>query len=104
MPNRSIQLWPLDRPGVAPLPISPRLRGQLIHLCSHEGRPGGAELGPDEFYFAAERVARLLEEGYLELVSPLDTEKMTEVELTEEQEELLEWLRDQGVQHVRVVG
>ena len=37
------------------------------------------------------------------LVSPLDTENMTEVELSEEQEVLLGWLDKHQVQHIRVV-
>ncbi len=40
-------------------------------------------------------------EGVFLLVSPLDTENMTEVELTEEQEALLNWLDRNKIQHVR---
>ena len=36
------------------------------------------------------------------LVSPLDSANMTEVELTEEQESLLNWLDKNQVAHVRV--
>jgi len=42
-------------------------------------------------------------EGVFLLVSPLDTDNMTEVELSEEQEALLSWLDRNNVQHVRVV-
>ena len=59
-------------------------------------------LSAGEFFFAAEEVAKWLDDGAISLVSPLDTANCTEVELSEEQEELLEWLRDNGVQHVRV--
>ena len=97
-------LVPLDRPGVAPRPISPRLRTQLVYFMSPAGAPGVPELGEDEYWIAAADVARWLDEGVFYLVSPLDTANMTEVELTEEQEALLGWLRDQGVQHVRVRG
>ena len=38
------------------------------------------------------------------LVSPLDTANMTEVELSEEQEDFLNWLKSSDVRHVRVVG
>ena len=60
-------------------------------------------LGEGEYFFAAAEVAKWLDDGVLYLVSPLDTENMTEVELSEEQEALLGWLKDQGVQHARVV-
>lgn len=98
-----LQLRPIDRPDVAPLAISPRLRGQLVYFAAAEGAPGRPKLPPDEFYFPADEIARVLDDGFLELVSPLDTDKMTEVELTEEQEAMLEWLKRNGVQHVRVV-
>ena len=38
------------------------------------------------------------------LVSPLDTANMTEVELTEEQEDLMQWLVKNNVEHVRLEG
>jgi hypothetical protein len=38
------------------------------------------------------------------LVSPLDTANKTEVELTEEQEDLMAWLVLHEVEHVRVEG
>lgn len=96
-------LKPIDQPEVAPWPISGRLRGQLVYFASVEGTPGRPPLGAGEYFLLAADVARILDDGCLELVSPLDTDKMTEVELSEEQEAMLEWLRSHGVQHVRVV-
>ena len=94
---------PLDRPEIAPLPISPRLRTQLVYFMSAHDAPGVPPLGEHEYWFAAAEVARWLEEGVFYLVSPLDTAHMTEVELSEEQEALLHWLQDHRVQHVRLV-
>ena len=34
------RLMPLDRPDVAPLPISARLRGQLVYFMTPPGSPG----------------------------------------------------------------
>lgn len=96
-------LVPLDRPNVAPRPISARLRTQLVYFASAPGEAGVPALGEDEFWFAASDVARWLDDGVFHLVSPLDTANMTELELTEEQEALLGWLKTNGVQHVRVV-
>jgi hypothetical protein len=69
---------------------------------SAPGEPGVPPLGENEYFFAADAVARWLDEGVFYLVSPLDTANQTEVELTEEQEGFLEWLRKTGVQHVSV--
>jgi hypothetical protein len=97
-----IALVPLDRPEVAPLEISPRLRTQLVYFTSATGDAGVPALGENEYYFAEKEVAKWADEGVFYLVSPLDTANMTEVELTEEQESLLQWLQAKGVQHVRV--
>ena len=96
-------LVPLDRPDLASRPISARLRSQLVYFATAPGTPGVPPLGEDEYWFAASDVARWLDEGVFHLVSPLDTANMTELELSEEQEGLLEWLRAGGAQHVRVV-
>ncbi|HEX8203469.1 MAG TPA: hypothetical protein VF590_23535 [Isosphaeraceae bacterium] len=99
-----LALVAVDQPGLAPLPISPRLRSQLNYFMTPADAPGLPALGEAEFWIAAEEVARWLDEGVIALVSPLDTANMTEVELSEEQETLLQWLHDHDVQHVRVVG
>jgi len=97
------KLVPLDRPEIAPRPISARLRTQLVYFTSASDSTGVPPLGEDEYWFAQNDVIRWLDDGVFHLVSPLDTAHMTEVELTEEQEAFLGWLRSQGVQHVRVV-
>jgi hypothetical protein len=99
-----LELVPLDRPEVPPLPISPRLRNQLVYFMSAPGTPGVPPLGEHEFWFAQDDVARWLDEGVFYLISPLDTANQTEVELTEEQESLLHWLKARRVQRVRLIG
>jgi hypothetical protein len=98
------KLVPADRHDVAPLAISERLRGQLVYFMTPPGSPGLPELKDDEFWFAPADVEKWLDEGIFYLVSPLDSANATEVELTEEQESLLDWLRKNRVRHVRVVG
>jgi hypothetical protein len=95
-------LVPIDRPEAEARAISPRLRAQLVYFMSDPGGSGVPALGENEYWFAAEDVARWVDEGVFYLVSPLDTANMTEVELTEEQEEMLQWLRENRVQHVKV--
>lgn len=91
-------LVPLDRAEVAPLPVSPRLRSQIMYFATAAGPP----TGEDEYRFDAAEVAQWLEDGVIELVSPLDTANMTEVELSEEQEAVLGWLMKHKISHVKV--
>ena len=97
-----LRLIPLDRPEVAPLAISDRLRHQLVYFMSARDTPGIPSLDDNDFWFDAAEVAKWVDEGVFYLVSPLDTDNMTEVELTEEQEALLAWLHEQKVCHVRL--
>jgi hypothetical protein len=98
------RLVSLDRPGVAPISISERLRGQLIYFAAPPGAADSPPLGESEYWFRPDDVAKVIEDGVFYLVSPLDTAKMTELELSEEQETLLDWLRKNGVGHARVEG
>jgi hypothetical protein len=97
------KLVPVDRPDVPPFSISHRLRAQLVYFMTLADAPGVPPLGENEYWFARGEITKWLSEGVFYLVSPLDTENMTEVELTEEQEVLLAWLDRHGIQHVRVV-
>ena len=91
------RLVPLDRPEVPPRPISARLRSQLVYFAA----PGNP-LTEGEHRFDPAEVERWLDEGVFYLVSPLDTANTTEIELTEEQEDLLGWLHANRVMHVRI--
>ena len=99
----SVKLVSLDQPHLAALSISPRLRAQLVYFMTPPDTAGVPTLGEGEYWFDREEVSRWLSEGVLLLVSPLDTENMTEVEISEEQEVLLGWLDKNQVRHVRVV-
>ncbi len=96
-------LVPLDQTAVAPLTISARLSHQLVYFIKSAGHSGSPPLGEHEMSFDPAEVARWLEDGVIFLVSPLDTANMTEVELSEEQEALLEWLHRNHIERVRLV-
>ena len=93
----------VDHPQVKPLPISPRLRTQLVYFMSPSNSPGVPPLRDDEYWIARDDVTKWLIEGIFYLVSPLDSGNVTDVELSEEQEAMLSWLDKYHVQHVRVV-
>ena len=97
------KLVAVDHPEVPPLPMSDRLRSQLVYFMTPPDTQGIPPLGEDEYWFARADVTQWLMEGVFLLVSPLDTENMTEVELSEEQETLLNWLDRHKVERVRAV-
>lgn len=103
MATAPLRLVAVDRPDVAPRPISSRLRSQLVYFMTPPDAPGLPSLGENEFWFAREDITRWLDEGVFSLVSPLDTANATEIEITEDQEALFQWLHDHDVRHVRVV-
>jgi hypothetical protein len=97
------KLVSVDHPQVPPLPITAQLRSQLVYFMTPADSPGVPPLGEYEYWISRDDVTRWVMEGVFFLVSPLDTENMTEVELSEEQEALMAWLDRNHIQHVRVI-
>jgi hypothetical protein len=97
------KLISIDHPRIEPLLISSRLRSQLVYFMALNDSPSVPLLGENEYWFSRAEISKWLSEGVFYLVSPLDTENKTEVELSEEQEVLLNWLNRHDVQHVKVI-
>ena len=82
-------LIPLDKTEIDPYEISGTLRKQLPYFT--EGRIHDTG-NSDKFFFPIARTSELLEDGVFYVVSPLDDQNQAEIEITDEQEDLLEWL------------
>lgn len=95
------RLIPLEPEGIPPRGISPRLRSQLVYFGEHIPDDSAAP-GSGEYRFEPSQVEAWLDDGVISLVSPLDTANTTEVELSEEQEALLEWLKAHRILRARV--
>lgn len=96
------RLVSLDNPSAPPFALGDRLRSQLVYFLTPPDTPGVPPLAEGDYWFDPAQVDRWLEEGVIELVSPLDTANLTEVEISEEQENLLQWLKDHATRHARV--
>jgi len=96
------RLIALDHPNLAPFRLSDRLRSQLVYFQAGPDAREMPKLGENEYWFDRDEVTRWVMDGVFYLVSPLDTEKATEVELTEDQDALLTWLEFNHVRHVRL--
>ncbi|MDX1970653.1 MAG: hypothetical protein SFV23_26015, partial [Planctomycetaceae bacterium] len=55
-----------------------------------------------EYWIRRDDARRILDDGVITIVSPLDSASRTEIEITEDQERWLEWLARYDVQHVRL--
>ena len=91
---------PLDKTEIAPYQISATLRKQLPYFT--EGRIHDAS-DSDRYFFPIARTSELLEDGVFYVVSPLDDQNQAEIEITDEQEDLLEWLVSNRIEQARVV-
>ncbi len=92
----------VDRPDAPPLEISARLRSQLPYFMTAPDAPQVPPLEANDYWIDAENATQWAEEGVFDVVSPLDSENATTVELSEEQEELIDWLVTHQVEHLRL--
>ena len=98
----SFRVTPVLNPASASIDISDRLRSQLVYFITPSDASHVPQLEADEYWIDIDNATQWLEEGVFELVSPLDSENKTTIELSEEQEVFLEWLVKYQVQHIRL--
>ena len=96
------RLVAVDNPAAPVLDISARLRSQLVYFMTPPDAPNVPQLASNEYWIDADSAQQWWDEGVFEVVSPLDSENATLVELSEEQESLIEWLVTHQVQHIRL--
>ena len=92
----------VDKPTAPPLDISARLRSQLAYFMTAPDAPHVPPLEATDYWIDADNAAQWAEEGVFDVVSPLDSENSTTVELSEEQEILMDWLVTHHIQHLRL--
>lgn len=97
-----VLVYPVDQPQIPPLSMSDRFRHEVAYFMSIPGEGGVPNLPPGEYWIGRENAQVWADEGVISLVSPLDSENRTEVELSEEHETWLQWLLDHQIQHVRL--
>jgi hypothetical protein len=96
-------VFAVDQPALEPYEISQMLRGQLHYFTEGTGSRGGKESGnSDEFFFPLHLTSELFEEGVFYVISPLDDQNQAEIEITEEQEDFLDWLVSNKIERVRI--
>lgn len=94
----------VNRPEVPPFTISDRFKHEITYFMTPPGEANvPASLPPGEYWIRLAEARTWLDDGVFRLVSPLDSENKTEIELSEEHEAWLEWMLANGVEHVRLV-
>lgn len=94
----------VDQPDLPPFRMPDRFRHEITYFMSLAGEPDVPYLAEGEYWIRAASAADWLSDGVFTIVSPLDSENRTEVELAEEQEDWLQWMADHGVQRVRLTA
>jgi hypothetical protein len=100
--RNSMLVLAIDKPDVAPFEMPARFRTDVAYFMTPAGERGAPKLPAGEYWISLDDARRWLDDGVVEVVSPLDSVHATEFELTEEQENWLRWLVEYGVQHVRI--
>jgi hypothetical protein len=98
----AVQVYAVDRSDVAPLAMSDRFRHEVTYFMSLPGEPGVPLLGPNQYWIDRENARSWLADGVFHLVSPLDSENKTEVELSEEHETFFEWLAANEIERIEL--
>ncbi len=99
----TISVAAVDRENVPAFAMPPRFRHDVTYFATPPGvQDAPARLPEREYWIRRDDAQRILDDGVITIVSPLDSASRTEIEITEEQERWLEWLTRYDVQHVRL--
>jgi hypothetical protein len=101
-PFMPVRITPVDQTSVAPMKGPDSFRHEVTYFMTPGDGDGAPALGKDEYWVESKNVAQWLEDGCLELMSPLNAEIKAEIEISEFQEEWLEWMKANDITHIRV--
>ncbi len=98
-----VRVVALDHPQLLSIEMPDRFRHEITYFMSLPDEAGAPAMQPGEFWIPAANSRHWLDEGVFEIVSPLDGQNKTEIELSEEQEVWLEWMVAHQIERVRLV-
>lgn len=97
-----MQVHAVDQPTVAPIEMPDRFRHDIAYFMTPSGENEVPELPDGEFWIRTDDARRWLDDLVFEIISPLDSQNVAEVEITEEQEAFFEWMLEHDVNRVRL--
>jgi len=92
----------VDDRELTPFEMPDRFRMEVVYFMTPAGDQGVPDLASGEYWIRQEDSKRWLDDGTFSIVSPLDAASKAEIELSEEQESWLEWMVENGIQHIRL--
>jgi hypothetical protein len=92
----------VDRPELPPIEMPARFHHDIAYFMTPSGEDGAPELGEGEYWVRLDSAGTWLNDGVLDVVSPLDAGRKAEIEISEDQEAWLEWMVTNKIQHVRL--
>src|SRR5262249_18432226 len=100
----TVRVIPVDRSEIITITMPDRFRHDVTYFATPAGiQDAPATLAEREYWIRRDDARRILDDGVITIVSPLDSASRTEIEITEEQEQFLEWLLEHEIQHVRLM-
>lgn len=93
----------VGRSDVEPLEMPERFRLDVVYFMTPGDHAGAPALVATEYWIESENIDRWLDDGGFSVVSPLDAETVAEIDLSEDQERWLEWMKKNNLTHIRVV-
>lgn len=97
-----MRVFAVERPELSPLEMPARFKHDVAYFMTPPGEHGVPTLPAGQYWIRLEDARRWLDDGVLSLVSPLDSQNQTEVEITDEQQAWLEWMVAHNVERVRL--
>ena len=97
-----VLVYAVDKPQAPPFPMPDRFRHEISFFMTPGGDHGLPKLPPGEYWVRLVDARTYLDEGVIRIVSPLDGENTTEIEISEDQENWLEWMTSHEIDHVRL--
>lgn len=98
----STRVLAVARPDLPPWEMSDRFRHDIAYFMSISGENEVPRLPEGEYWVRLEDARAWRDDGVFQVVSPLDSQAQTDVELSEEQEAWLAWMIEHEVQHIRI--
>lgn len=98
-----VKVIAVNKPDVMPLSMPERFRHEITYFMTPASEAGAPKLGEKEYWVKLSEAQMWYDDGVFRLVSPLDSQNQTEIELSEEQEEWLAWMLKHQIEVVKLV-